>query len=69
MKTAHFKAIEVELECGHIVTMSTSMYRLSKPRLNCIISGAVRRGVWCNKCNANCQLEKYLKTINIKERK
>ncbi len=63
-----FQAVKFELECGHIGIVYTSMYRLSKARLSCLIGDAVRSGVWCTVCKTRCYSEGCLGIFSIKEK-
>jgi hypothetical protein len=55
MRQKHERALEIRLECGHIVKKDTGRYRVSVD-LRCLqYNEHVRRGVWCPDCDANMQ--------------
>jgi hypothetical protein len=55
------RRIVFELECKHEGLLYTSLSRLSKGRLGCLIGEATRSGLFCEKCKAKCQPVKFLR--------
>lgn len=62
MRKRYFRAMRFRLECGHRAVEHTCWWRLDARRASCLVGGYVRRGVWCDKCKAHCQLVEYLGT-------
>lgn len=58
----HFRVVLAKLECGHIESVTTSFYRLSKARAACIYMNLIRKGMWCFRCHARCQPIEYFGT-------
>jgi len=63
----YFRGLRFKLECGHVEEETTSFYRLSKSRAACLVGSFIRRGVFCDKCKALCQVVEYLGTCRIIE--
>lgn len=57
-----YRAVVLELECGHVYKYTTSFYRLHPDRCSLIAGALVRTGVWCNEGCGLCQPKKYLGT-------
>lgn len=51
----YFRVIRVLLECGCASDINTSRYRLQASVISMLLMTAARRGIWCIKCNAQCQ--------------
>jgi len=56
------------LECGHSAVASTSFYRLTQNRVAAIKDNSIRNGLWCSKCNVNCQPKQYYGTCRLEGR-
>ena len=48
----YFRGVEWTCHEGHKQIYATSLMRISRDRLGCIIGSMVRRGVWCSECEA-----------------
>jgi hypothetical protein len=64
-KNRYFRGVLFKLECGHEKVQSTSMYRLDRRRLSCIIGSTNRTGLWCLECNALCQPTECKGTVRL----
>lgn len=56
----YFRVVRVELECGCAADLNTGRYRVGRDVAAMTAMTAARRGVWCLKCNAQCQPMKTL---------
>lgn len=64
MRAKRFRYIVVLLACGHSAELNTGRYRVSEAVRVCLVGNSVRTGVWCHKCSANCQPEKFVGMIS-----
>lgn len=55
------------LECGHRGVLPSSWWRLTDALVGCLVGTAVRRGVWCSKCQppALCAVTETLGTCRL----
>lgn len=60
IRQRRFREVVFAGECGHELHYHTCWYRISEVRRASIINSAVRSGVWCDVCKANCQPEKFI---------
>lgn len=63
--TRHLRGLRFRLECGHVATVSTAFYRLSRVRVSRLIGNANRGGCWCDTCRTSCMPTKVLGTTKL----
>lgn len=60
-----FRAVRVQCECGHVVVLPSSYWRLSAALVGVLVGHAVRGGAWCVICRAHVQPEAVLGTCRL----
>jgi hypothetical protein len=65
VRQRHFRGIRLELECGHVVVLSSSWFRLTAALVAVLVGHAVRGGAWCETCRARCQPTEVIGTCRL----
>jgi len=64
-KQLYFRGVRWVCEEGHENVSATSMFRISRERLGCIIGTMSRGGEWCKECGTIAMPKEVKETVRL----